>query len=282
MQRYVWSFNDKTLAQDAQILIKKGENVRFILKNETMMNHPLHLHGHFFRVVNSQGDFSPLKHTVDVAPLSTTIIELDANLEEDWFFHCHNLYHMKSGMSRVISYEGSSKFSNEALRSILSTRRWYRQASNEAASNFIAGSFSLGDTLNEFSIDYDKNFDDDFKLEARYNRHYSQFFSAFIGVEGDGETKTSHQHEHENLIVAGIQYTLPLLVESEVRLDNKGNLRLQLESDLQLSKRFNLSWHWNTDDEYRYGISVDINKKWAITLSEDSDYGGGIGVRITF
>ena len=54
MRRYVWSFNDKTLAQDAQILIKKGENVRFILQNETMMNHPLHLHGHFFRVVNRQ------------------------------------------------------------------------------------------------------------------------------------------------------------------------------------------------------------------------------------
>ena len=103
MRRYVWSFNDKTLAQDAQILIKKGENVRFILKNETMMNHPLHFHGHFFRVVNKQGDFSPLKHTVNVAPRSTTIIELDANLEEDWVFHFHNLDHTKSCTSRGVS-----------------------------------------------------------------------------------------------------------------------------------------------------------------------------------
>ena len=55
MIRYVWSFDDKTLSKSAKILIKKGENVRFILTNNTMMRHPLHLHGHFFRVINGSG-----------------------------------------------------------------------------------------------------------------------------------------------------------------------------------------------------------------------------------
>ena len=89
MNRYVWSFNDKTLSQEDKILIKKGENVRFILHNKTMMNHPLHLHGHFFRLVNQHGENSPLKHTFNIKPMETRTIEFEANEEKDWFFHCH-------------------------------------------------------------------------------------------------------------------------------------------------------------------------------------------------
>ena len=73
--------------------------------NRTMMHHPMHLHGHFFRVINGQGKRSPLKHTVDVAPMTTTVIEFMADEPGDWFFHCHLLYHMMSGMARVVEYE---------------------------------------------------------------------------------------------------------------------------------------------------------------------------------
>lgn len=89
MERYVWSINGMTLNEEDKILIKKGENVRFVLNNTTMMHHPMHLHGHFFRVLNEHGEYSPLKHTVDVPPLGTTVIEFEANEEKDWFFHCH-------------------------------------------------------------------------------------------------------------------------------------------------------------------------------------------------
>ena len=92
-----------------KIIIKKGEVVRFVLRNKTMMHHPIHLHGHFFRVINKQGKYSPLKHTVDVSPMDTVIIEFEATEEKDWFFHCHNLYHMAAGMARVISYEGTTQ-----------------------------------------------------------------------------------------------------------------------------------------------------------------------------
>ena len=79
MERYVWFLNNKPLSETDAILIKEGEVVRFIMINRTMMHHPLHLHGHFFRVVNGQNDHAPLKHTVDVAPMSTTVIECNAN-----------------------------------------------------------------------------------------------------------------------------------------------------------------------------------------------------------
>ena len=80
MERYVWMMNGKILEEADFIPIRRGENVRFVLTNMTMMNHPMHLHGHFFRVVNGQGQYSPLKHTVDVAPFDTTTIEFAAGV----------------------------------------------------------------------------------------------------------------------------------------------------------------------------------------------------------
>jgi FtsP/CotA-like multicopper oxidase with cupredoxin domain len=100
MERYIWLLDNKPLSESDSIRIREGEIVRFIMINRTMMHHP-----HFFRVINAQGDYSPLKHTVNVAPMSTTVIEFYSDEVGDWFFHCHLLYHMKAGMARVVHYE---------------------------------------------------------------------------------------------------------------------------------------------------------------------------------
>ncbi|MFP5459953.1 MAG: multicopper oxidase domain-containing protein, partial [Bacteriovoracia bacterium] len=102
MERYIWHINNKAIYEDRLLLINKGEVVRFTLVNDTMMHHPMHLHGHFFRVVNENGERSPLKHTVDVPPHQTRTIEFYANEPGQWMLHCHNLYHMKTGMARVV------------------------------------------------------------------------------------------------------------------------------------------------------------------------------------
>lgn len=68
----------------------------------------MHLHGHFFRVLNGQGDHAPLKNVLDIMPMETDTIEFAGTEEGDWFFHCHILYHMMSGMGRVFSYEASA------------------------------------------------------------------------------------------------------------------------------------------------------------------------------
>ncbi len=104
MERYAWFINNKLISENDSIRIRKGEIVRFIMINRTMMRHPMHLYGHFFCTVNGNGDYTPLKHTVDVAPMSTTILFYSDEVG-DWFFHCHLLYHMKSGMSRAIHYD---------------------------------------------------------------------------------------------------------------------------------------------------------------------------------
>ncbi len=94
MLRYVWSFDNKTLSEADKIPIRKGENVRMTFTNLTMMRHPLHLHGHFFRFVNAQGEYSPMKHTFDIQSMGKVTIEFEANEEQDWFFSLsHPLSH---------------------------------------------------------------------------------------------------------------------------------------------------------------------------------------------
>ncbi|MGB3130291.1 MAG: multicopper oxidase domain-containing protein, partial [Saprospiraceae bacterium] len=100
MNRYVWSMDNKVLSEEDKILIKKGEIVRINLYNNSMMRHPMHLHGHDFRVINGQGDYAPLKNVLDIMSMETNVIEFEANAEGDWFFHCHILYHMMAGMNR--------------------------------------------------------------------------------------------------------------------------------------------------------------------------------------
>ena len=108
MNRYVWSLDNKVVSETDKILVKKGENLRLIIFNGSMMRHPMHLHGHDFRVLNGQGDYAPLKNIIDIMPMETDTLEFNANVEGDWFFHCHILYHMMSGMGRVFSYENQA------------------------------------------------------------------------------------------------------------------------------------------------------------------------------
>ena len=106
MERYMWSFDGKTFTAVTDDPIRFGfdERVRVTLVNETMMAHPIHLHGHFFELVNGADHMhQPLKHTVIVQPGGTATFDLTANEPGDWAFHCHLLYHMHAGMMQVVT-----------------------------------------------------------------------------------------------------------------------------------------------------------------------------------
>jgi FtsP/CotA-like multicopper oxidase with cupredoxin domain len=105
MARYVWTINGEVYPNTAPLLIRRGERVQITMRNDTSMWHPMHLHGHFFRVLQGAGDYAPLKHTVNVAPKGTALIEFTADNPGRWIFHCHNLYHFEAGMARVFEYE---------------------------------------------------------------------------------------------------------------------------------------------------------------------------------
>jgi len=110
MERYMWAFDGVKLnAVTAPIPFRLGERVRVTLVNDTMMAHPIHLHGHFFELVTGHGDHAPRKHTVNVAPGGTVTFDLTADAEGDWAFHCHLLYHMHAGMMQVVTVRRDAK-----------------------------------------------------------------------------------------------------------------------------------------------------------------------------
>ena len=277
MERYVWSFNNKTLAEEDKILIRKGENVRFKFVNRTMMHHPLHLHGHFFRVLNGQGEYSPLKHTVNVPPMQTVEIEFYANEEKDWFFHCHNLYHMKGGMARVVSYEdapGSGELNDQFYKN-LKQDPWYSSVDTVTYSNFIGNETRFSNTRNAIEIGVDYDYKDEYEVDVAYERSINRFLDVFVGGDFQGDDL-----QNKNLGVVGIHYVLPMLIDSELRLDSKGNARLELSSDLQLTNRIKFDWLANTDDEYRLGLEYEITKKVSLVANIDSEYDGGVGIKV--
>lgn len=103
MERYMWSMDGETLSPRTEpYRFTLNERVRLRLVNDTMMTHPMHLHGHWFEVVNGQDGHLPLKHTVRVLPGSYVDLNLTADAPGDWAFHCHLLIHMHMGMMRVV------------------------------------------------------------------------------------------------------------------------------------------------------------------------------------
>ena len=103
MERYMWSFDGVRFSEvSGPIELAYGERVRLTLVNDTMMEHPIHLHGMFVELDNGAGARRPLKHTVNIKPAERLSLILTADEPGDWAFHCHLLYHMEAGMMRVV------------------------------------------------------------------------------------------------------------------------------------------------------------------------------------
>jgi FtsP/CotA-like multicopper oxidase with cupredoxin domain len=106
MTNYVWSLNDQTYPSAKPLPVAKGERVEFVMTNTTPMSHPMHLHGHVFQVVaiNGRRYAGAMRDTVLVPPKTSVTFAFDANNPGRWFYHCHNLYHMMSGMANTVVY----------------------------------------------------------------------------------------------------------------------------------------------------------------------------------
>ena len=110
MERYIWSFDGKKYS-DAKdpIPFQYGERLRLVLVNDTMMEHPIHLHGMFMELENGAGEFQPRKHTISVKPAERLTLAITADEPGRWAMHCHLLLHMEMGMFRVVEVSPASK-----------------------------------------------------------------------------------------------------------------------------------------------------------------------------
>ncbi|TKC06915.1 multicopper oxidase family protein [Pedobacter frigoris] len=304
MNRYVWTLDNKTVSETDKILIKKGENVRIILYNNSMMRHPMHLHGHDFRVVNAQGEYAPMKNVLDIMPMERDTIEFAATESGgDWFFHCHILYHMMSGMGRVFSYENSPPnlelpdpaYARRKLNA--DDREFHLMGNIGLESNGSDGDLMIGNTRYRFSTEFRLGLKAEHgnEVEAYFGRYMGkmQWLMPFVGFDyhynrmGNMEEKNmfgqmSNQMNRKAAVI-GLQYTLPMLVTAEARVDSKGKLRFQLmREDIPLSSRLRLNIMGNSDKEYMGGLRYIVTKYFSFSTHYDSDMGYGGGITLTY
>ncbi|MFD1818819.1 Multicopper oxidase with three cupredoxin domains (includes cell division protein FtsP and spore coat protein CotA) [Pseudarcicella hirudinis] len=297
MRRYIWGFNGKPMSVEDKIKIRRGEVVRFTLINTTMMYHPIHLHGHFFRVLNGQGEYSPLKHTISLAPMETQTIEFLADDEKDWMFHCHLLYHMDSGMARVVSYEGDEPDPDMAenhhkhLKTMNDNKLFFWGTANiGVTSNYL--NLTLSNNKNAFIIGGDANWKGDYEFDIDYERYLSQYFRVFGGLDAGNELflRKSEIGVDNNVRiirpVIGFRYLLPFLIDSEVKLDAKGNVRFQLSGQQRLTRKLGLEleYQWLIQGYTRVHVGLDyvLTKNTSLFTNYDTRYntfGGGLSFK---
>jgi hypothetical protein len=318
MTRYVWGFDGKTISQDPYIHIKKGEVIELELVNDTMMHHPIHLHGHFFRLLMGQGRRSPLKHTVDVPPMSTRTVEFEANESHDWMFHCHILYHMMSGMARVFRYEPegvdtagtyadrASTTDGAKVQESMATRDGGFRMGGHAHGGgslgehthdmaYVWGAASLQSHMSEGLITWMNpkndillgwevgwgNVDDtQYEVEALYQRYISADFQAFIGA------RLTNEEDVENRAVVGFNYRLPLLAWASISLDSEGDARFTLAKEFQISPRLaafgKVEYDTNTEWEWTAGATYTLTRTASLITQYHSEYGLGAGLEVRF
>jgi CopA family copper-resistance protein len=108
MQRFIWSFDGQKFSESRPLRFEYGERLRIVLINDSMMNHPIHLHGMWSEVESPEGEFLVRKHTIIVQPGQQLSYGVTANALGRWAFHCHLLYHMEAGMFREVAVEQTS------------------------------------------------------------------------------------------------------------------------------------------------------------------------------
>lgn len=303
MNRYVWSMDNKVFSETDKILVKKGEILRITLYNNSMMRHPMHLHGFDFRVLNEHGDYAPLKNVLDIMPMETNVIEFAANTEGDWFFHCHILYHMMAGMNRVFSV---GELHNPLLPNKEKAYRMLKRESNmpyvflenDFATNGNDGMFRVQNArwnlTSEWRLGYSAQ--KGYEVETHLGRYVDkmQWFMPFVGF--DWRYRKMGMDEHEiNLfgqkngkdqraaISLGFVYTLPMLVNFQAEVYHDGIVRLSLmREDIPISKRIRAGFMVNTDFEYMTELRYIINKNIGIRTHYDSDMGFGAGLALTY
>jgi FtsP/CotA-like multicopper oxidase with cupredoxin domain len=102
MERFMWSFDGQKFSEAKPVHFNFGERLRIVLVNDTMMNHPIHLHGMFSELEDPSGQFIARKHTINVQPAQRVTYRVNADAPGRWAYHCHLLYHMEAGMFREV------------------------------------------------------------------------------------------------------------------------------------------------------------------------------------
>ena len=301
MQRYVWSMNGVPLSETDKINIKGGEVTRITLNNLTMMHHPMHLHGHYFRVINENGERSPLKHTVNVPPMQKVVIEFYNEEYGDWFFHCHVLYHMMGGMARVFSY-GTPR--DERMRDypmqklINETDHYYSWGMARLGSNFNELFLMSSNIRNGFGLRAEFDYDKNLEAEVNYNRYLNDWVRLYVGV--NTETSTPDSYDTFNTVgLVGVKYFTPYRFNVDVSMDHQLKPRIRLDREFLIFPRiflegeyeYRADFGWVNDigdtsyqgeTQWLVGASYILSRNFSLQANYNNRYGWGGGLLARF
>jgi hypothetical protein len=302
MNRYIWSMNGVPLSEADKIKINHKEVTRITLNNLTMMHHPMHLHGHFFRVINKNGEYSPLKHTVNVPPMQEVTIEFYGNEYGDWFFHCHVLYHMMSGMARIMSYDTprDNRLNGSPISGLISEAdKYYTWALVDVASHMTELNFTSSNIRNQFNVMAAYGWNKNLEAEVTYERYLHDYLRVFGGVNIENKLEDSYD-EISTTAIAGVRYLTPYLFNLDVRIDSKlrpqislsrkilifprtaifGSYEYQADfgwvDDLPLGNNFTNESTWNA------GVEYFLSRNLSLMASYDNRFGAGGGLSLRF
>ncbi|MEP2774021.1 MAG: multicopper oxidase domain-containing protein [Fulvivirga sp.] len=302
MSRYIWSMNGIPLSETDKIKINEGEVTRITFNNLTMMHHPMHLHGHFFRVINENGDYSPLKHTVNVPPMQKVTIEFYGNEYGDWFFHCHILYHMMGGMARVVSYDTPRDPRMEPYpvsKLVHETNQFYTWGMADIASHTGALNVVSSNIRNQFNFSLEYGWNENVETEFSYEYYLYDYVRVFGGVNVENTTPNSLD-DIKTTAVAGIRWFTPYMFSVDLRIDNELRPRVGIGRSIMLFPKlsvfgyyeYQLDAGWVNDLEsnvsytqeivWNAGAEFLLSKNFSLIGSYDNRFGGGGGLSIRF
>ena len=302
MQRYVWSLNGIPLSETDKIKIKGGEVTRITLNNLTMMHHPMHLHGHYFRVINENGERSPLKHTVNVPPMQKVVIEFYNEEYGDWFFHCHVLYHMMGGMARVFSYDTprDERMKPYPVQNLIDeTDHYYSWGMLRGGSNFNELLLMSSNIRNEFGLRAEFDYNQNAEIEVNYNRYLNDWVRVYAGV--NTETSTPDSYDTFNTVgLVGVKYFTPYRFNVDVSMDHQLRPRIRLDRELLIFPRIFLEgeyeyradfgWvnelennkSYEGETQWLIGASYILSRNFSIQGNYNNRYGWGGGLLVRF
>ncbi len=270
MDRYVWFLNGKPEYEAEPILIEHGKRYRFKFVNNTMMHHPMHLHGHWMILRNGHGAYDPLVHTIDVPPGATVVADFDANTEGQWYFHCHNLYHMKAGMANIFRY----KKSIAETKGLNGNKKigWFLANELDINGDFINNSYE-GSLRVMFGSDYNKfqfNLEDaDIKSgkveQANVDLFYWRLISQFWAIKGGANYVYRPANKPYWQPGVGIEGIMPYFIQTDLRAYlHKGSVKFDLDlmRDTQLA--------------HNLYLRIDLSSIFATRTIEGDSIGSGL------
>lgn len=284
MIRFVWTLDGKTFSEADMINVRQGDKVRFTFINDSMMHHPMHLHGHFFRLVTSAGNLSPMKHTIDVPPMTSHTIEFAADEPGDWMMHCHVLYHLAIGMARVVHYEDAPP-NPHLMTGAMMTEHDPKLLFAEGIllSNMTEGTVSWENNRNGLMAHWQSRLgngsDTDYEVGLDYDRFINSNLSAFASYEWSNGI-------NDNRGMFGARYLLPFLIQSQASLDTDGDFRFTVSKVFPITARLSLFGRAQYDTKAQWeasaGVAYFLHKNLSVVGQYHNQYGWGAGVGFRF